>query len=475
MANKKTLTPTSLPASLTLPEERKAEKALLFGLLASRKSLPEIAFRIRPEMFTHPDIALAIEAYLSLHGKGEGTDILSVEKEIRRLSPERAGQLPDLFELARQDGYMEVGGEFVRQHCQYIREAFVARRLILRCHELAHKAAADDRDTQKLISELGTVADELGEQLSLTHEIPDMPTATAEAMARVREIRERVARGGTAGIHTGLGGLDRLMGGLRTGSLHVFAARPGMGKTAFALFMAVNAAKQGVPVCVYSLEMSREQLIFRMLGQIADVEPSKITKGTATEEEMRALEEASRQLKELPICINQRSDIQIDEIRCDISLRRRQGKCSLAIIDYLQLVNRDDKGQTPKRGHLEHHPQGQDYGDGRGDTDRAALPAEPQLRDEGDLLLQAPAIRPPGLRLYRAGRRYGGLHQPPLRGEHTRGPGYAPAYPGEGHDPAGQEPPRRAGTRALHAQRGRDLLLGRHPAGMRPQGPGGGA
>ena len=84
MANKKTLTPTSLPASLTLPEERKAEKALLFGLLASRKSLPEIAFRIRPEMFTHPDIALAIEAYLSLHGKGEGTDILSVEKEIRR-------------------------------------------------------------------------------------------------------------------------------------------------------------------------------------------------------------------------------------------------------------------------------------------------------------------------------------------------------------------------------------------------------
>ena len=78
------------------------------------------------------------------------------------------------------------------------------------------------------------------------------------------------------------------MGGLRTGSLHVFAARPGMGKTAFALFMAVNAAKQGVPVCVYSLEMSREQLIFRMLGQIADVEPSKITKGTATEEEMRA-------------------------------------------------------------------------------------------------------------------------------------------------------------------------------------------
>lgn len=336
-----------IPAGLTLPQEQKAEKALLFGLLASRKSLPEIAFRIRPEMFTHPDIALAIEAYLNLHEKGEGTDILSVEKEIRRLSPERAGQLPDLFELARQDGYAEVGVEYVRQHCQYIREAFVARQLILKCHELAHKAETDDRDTQKLISELGTAADELGGQLSLTQEIPDMPTATADAMARVWEIRERVARGGTPGIHTGLGELDRLTGGLQAGSLHVFAARPGMGKTAFALFMAVNAAKQGVPVCIYSLEMSTEQLLFRILGQIADVEPSKITKGTTTEEEVKALEEASRLLKELPICINQRSDIHIDEIRCDISLRKRQGKCSLAIIDYLQLINRDDKGQTP--------------------------------------------------------------------------------------------------------------------------------
>ena len=466
-----------IPASLTLPEERKAEKALLFGLLASRKSLPEIAFRIRPEMFTHPDIALAIEAYLSLHGKGEGTDILSVEKEIRRLSPERAGQLPDLFELARQDGYMEVGGEFVRQHCQYIREAFVARRLILRCHELAHKAAADDRDTQKLISELGTVADELGEQLSLTHEIPDMPTATAEAMARVREIRERVARGGTAGIHTGLGGLDRLMGGLRTGSLHVFAARPGMGKTAFALFMAVNAAKQGVPVCVYSLEMSREQLIFRMLGQIADVEPSKITKARDAEakggdESLGGGEPAAERIADMyqPTLghPNRRDTLRHlpQEAAREVFPRHHR---------LLAASKPGRQGADPERGHLEHHPQGQDYGDGRGDTDRAALPAEPQLRDEGDLLLQAPAIRPPGLRLYRAGRRYGGLHQPPLRGEHTRGPGYAPAYPGEGHDPAGQEPPRRAGTRALHAQRGRDLLLGRHPAGMRPQGPGSGA
>lgn len=475
MANKKTLTPTSLPASLTLPEERKAEKALLFGLLASRKSLPEIAFRIRPEMFTHPDIALAIEAYLSLHGKGEGTDILSVEKEIRRLSPERAGQLPDLFELARQDGYMEVGGEFVRQHCQYIREAFVARRLILRCHELAHKAAADDRDTQKLISELGTVADELGEQLSLTHEIPDMPTATAEAMARVREIRERVARGGTAGIHTGLGGLDRLMGGLRTGSLHVFAARPGMGKTAFALFMAVNAAKQGVPVCVYSLEMSREQLIFRMLGQDSRrgaFEDHQGNRHRGGDESLGGGEPAAERIADMyqPTLghPNRRDTLRHlpQEAAREVFPRHHR---------LLAASKPGRQGADPKRGHLEHHPQGQDYGDGRGDTDRAALPAEPQLRDEGDLLLQAPAIRPPGLRLYRAGRRYGGLHQPPLRGEHTRGPGYAPAYPGEGHDPAGQEPPRRAGTRALHAQRGRDLLLGRHPAGMRPQGPGGGA
>ncbi len=290
-------------------------------------------------MFTHPDIALAIEAYLSLHGKGEGTDILSVEeKEIRRLSPERAGQLPDLPELARQDGYMEVGGEFVRQHCQYIREAFVARRLILRCHELAHKAAADDRDTQKLISELGTVADELGEQLSLTHEIPDMPTATAEAMARVREIRERVARGGTPGIHTGLEGLDRMTGGMMPGTLNVIAARPRVGKTAFALFMALNAARNGHPVCLYSLEMSKEQLVFRLLGCIADIEPSKILKGTLSAPEMKRIQRASDELERLPIWIDERTDLSVADLRYQISLRRKQGRCEMVIVDYLQLM-----------------------------------------------------------------------------------------------------------------------------------------
>ncbi|MDD2952858.1 MAG: DnaB-like helicase C-terminal domain-containing protein [Parabacteroides sp.] len=338
---------TASPAILALPEEMKAEKALLFGLLASHKNLAEIAFRVRPEMFTQPDIALAIEAYLNLHEKGEGTDILSVEKEIRRLSPERAKLLPNLFTLSRQDGYLEVGDEYVRAHCQHIREAFVARQLILKCQEMTHKAATDDRDTRMLIAELGDVADDLGGQLSLTHEIPDMPTATAEAMARVREIRERVSSGGTPGIYTGLGQLDKLTGGLQDGSLHVFAARPGMGKTAFALFMAVNAAKQGMPVCIYSLEMSREQLLFRILGQIAHVEPSKINKGTTTEDEMKALEEASRLLESLPILINQRSDIRIDEIYADVALRKRQGKCALVIIDYLQLMNRDDKGKTP--------------------------------------------------------------------------------------------------------------------------------
>ena len=472
MANKKTLTPTSLPASLTLPEERKAEKALLFGLLASRKSLPEIAFRIRPEMFTHPDIALAIEAYLSLHGKGEGTDILSVEKEIRRLSPERAGQLPDLFELARQDGYMEVGGEFVRQHCQYIREAFVARRLILRCHELAHKAAADDRDTQKLISELGTVADELGEQLSLTHEIPDMPTATAEAMARVREIRERVARGG----HTyRAGGTGQAYGRVADRLAPRVRRPPGHGKDGLRPFHGGErrqARGTGLRLQPGDVEGTADLQDAGTDSRRGAFEDHQGNRHRGGDESLGGGEPAAERIADMyqPTLghPNRRDTLRYlpQEAAREVFPRHHR---------LLAASKPGRQGADPKRGHLEHHPQGQDYGDGRGDTDRAALPAEPQLRDEGDLLLQAPAIRPPGLRLYRAGRRYGGLHQPPLRGEHTRGPGYAPAYPGEGHDPAGQEPPRRAGTRALHAQRGRDLLLGRHPAGMRPQGPGSGA
>lgn len=84
-----------IPASLTLPEERKAEKALLFGLLASRKSLPEIAFRIRPEMFTHPDIALAIEALPQPSREGGRNGYtLGGERDTEALAGEGPGNCP---------------------------------------------------------------------------------------------------------------------------------------------------------------------------------------------------------------------------------------------------------------------------------------------------------------------------------------------------------------------------------------------
>ena len=106
---------------------------------------------------------------------------------------------------------------------------------------------------------------------------------------RMLEIQRRVTEGRTPGIHTGLEGLDRMTGGMMPGTLNVIAARPRVGKTAFALFMALNAARNGHPVCLYSLEMSKEQLVFRLLGCIADIEPSKILKGTLSDPEMKTM------------------------------------------------------------------------------------------------------------------------------------------------------------------------------------------
>ena len=89
---------------------------------------------------------------------------------------------------------------------------------------------------------------------------------------------------------------------------------------------------------LFSLEMSKEQLVFRLLGCIADIEPSKILKGTLSAPEMKRIQRASDELERLPIWIDERTDLSVADLRYQISLRRKQGRCEMVIVDYLQLM-----------------------------------------------------------------------------------------------------------------------------------------
>lgn len=307
--------PATLPDGLALPQEQEIEKAILSGLMASHRHMPTLAAQLLPEMFTLPQVALAFEAYLNIYNRGESADALSVEKELRRIAPDKETLATDLYQLALGGRYLETGDEYMPTHARHLREAYVARQFMLSCYDSALKASRPDRDTEALLKEMDSHVGRLMERLSHATNSVGMKEATLLAKERMLEIQRRVTEGRTPGIHTGLEGLDRMTGGMMPGTLNVIAARPRVGKTAFALFMALNAARNGHPVCLYSLEMSKEQLVFRLLGCIADIEPSKILKGTLSAPEMKRIQRASDELERLPIWIDERTDLSVADLR----------------------------------------------------------------------------------------------------------------------------------------------------------------
>lgn len=114
--------PATLPDGLALPQEQEIEKAILSGLMASHRHMPTLAAQLLPEMFTLPQVAMAFEAYLNIYNRGESADALSVEKELRRIAPDKETLATDLYQLALGGRYLETSDEYMPTHARHLRE-----------------------------------------------------------------------------------------------------------------------------------------------------------------------------------------------------------------------------------------------------------------------------------------------------------------------------------------------------------------
>lgn len=189
--------PATLPDGLALPQEQEIEKAILSGLMASHRHMPTLAAQLLPEMFTLPQVAMAFEAYLNIYNRGESADALSVEKELRRIAPDKETLATDLYQLALGGRYLETSDEYMPTHARHLREAYVARQFMLSCYDSALKASRPDRDTEALLKEMDSHVGRLMERLSHATNSVGMKEATLLAKERMLEIQRRVTEGRT--------------------------------------------------------------------------------------------------------------------------------------------------------------------------------------------------------------------------------------------------------------------------------------
>ena len=314
------------------------EQAVIAGLLISPEAIFDVADRLQPDMFSDNRIGFVYRTVLSLMNSGIAVDMLTVENEMRRLDNSLYMQLNGLSFLS--DILLDVRTDtHIRIHADQLVRCYTLRRLVNELKKKETEAQLPSADVTALLTGIETVASSLRDGMA---HVSSMENAGAVA-ARVLEgsYCEQALResGKMTRILSGLHDLGAMTGGLYKGELTIIAGRPSMGKSAVALWMALNMARQGKPVAFFSVEMSKEQNVMRLLSMISGVDADRLRfKGTSASDRAR-LEEAKKELERLPLTLEYCGADTIEDMRAKAQSLHKQGKLGALYIDYLNLIN----------------------------------------------------------------------------------------------------------------------------------------
>ena len=327
-------TPTNKIDGKLQPQAVELEQAVLGALMIDNESLSDAIDALKIEYFYNPKHQKIFEAIVNLFNNTEPIDILTVSEELKRLKYfNDVGGLSYVSELTNNVSTAS-NTEF---HARIIAEKFIKRSLINIARKISTDAFDDSVDIFDLLNnaeaELFTVTEG-----TLRKSYDKMSSLIKNALENIEVLRNK--EDSLSGIPSGFKNLDRVTSGWQKSDLIICAARPGMGKTAFALSMARNIAiDHNVPIGLFSLEMSSEQLVNRLIASEAELAGAKLRKGNLADHEMVQLHEKIKYLSEAPIFIDDTPALTIFELRAKARRLVKNHSVKIIIIDYLQLMN----------------------------------------------------------------------------------------------------------------------------------------
>lgn len=324
----------SPPPGLTPPANLEAEQSVLGAILLRSQTLDQVADLLTPADFyrsSHGDI---FQGMLDLWSRGEPVDLVTVTallKERGRL--EDVGGPVFLAALSEHVGTAANAAYYAR----LVHEKAVLRRLLECSQNIAQACLAPVEDVEEFLdraeSEIFRVAES-----KIRFGFQPLGSLVEEEVATLEAIWQK-EKGRITGVPSGFPDLDQLTAGFQQGDLIIIAARPSMGKTALALNIAFNAAYTGgVPVAFFSLEMSKEQLVRRLLSSVGEIDASHLRRAFLTGEEWQKLQEAASFLLECPIHVDDTPAASVLEVRSKARRLRAEDKLGLIVVDYLQLM-----------------------------------------------------------------------------------------------------------------------------------------
>lgn len=315
------------------PNNEEAEQSVLGAVLIDKDAIATVSSIISPSDFYAPVNAVIFGAMLSLYEKGKPIDILTLKAEIKKDKNHKDFDYSYLTELIN----VVPTAANIEHYAILIKEAATKRALIRAGSEIAQMGFGDDKEIDSVLDRAESEIFAISQKSSLRSFV-QLKEALAESFDRIDELHKKGA--GLRGVKTGFVDLDNTLSGMQQSNLLILAARPGQGKTAMIVNIAQHAAVvDKTPVAIFSLEMSKEELVDRLLVGQADVDAWRIKTGKLSEADFTKLSNAMGELADAPIFIDDTPGISISEMRTKARRLQLEQNVGLFIVDYLQLVN----------------------------------------------------------------------------------------------------------------------------------------
>ncbi|MFZ1748663.1 MAG: replicative DNA helicase [Saprospiraceae bacterium] len=325
------------------PQAIPLEESVLGAIMIDKDGFPSIIEILRKESFYLDKNQVIFTVMAELFGKSQPIDLLTVHESLKKAAMlEQVGGISYLMDLTNKVG----SAANIEFHARIIAQKYIQRELIRVSTQIIHDSFEDTKDVLELLDEAERGLYDITDQ-NLNTGYESLAALVVKAQKQIEAVSQKGSD--MTGVTTGFVALDKMTNGWQPSDLIIMAARPGMGKTAFTLSLAKNAAESGKAIAFFSLEMANVQLVQRLISMETEINSNKLRNGQMEEYEWRKLHAAVDKLSQIPIFIDDTPGINIFELRAKCRRLKQNHDISMIVIDYLQLMAGPPNGKSGNR------------------------------------------------------------------------------------------------------------------------------
>lgn len=338
------------------PHDEECEKMAIACVLSDSNVLFDIGVHLNSKMFYIERYAVIYDAAFFLFENNLGVNAITVVNQLEKTGKlEIAGGRISILTLLSSNDYHTSAAI---QYAIKIKEDYLRRELYTSAFEIIKQSLDQSIDVEDIINAASASSENISAQTINAVDVSKASEIFPKVLDEYQQRHAAKLRGDIAGCISGIGGVDKHFGGFRNSDLIIIAGRPGSGKTEFALKIARSSAEKGKHILIFSLEMSKNQLVERLILSSTNIRSQPFKNGCLDDGEIQELLSSSTIINEMPIFISDKAEQSVREMKTIAKRYKKLNKCDMIIVDYLQLIKSGTKAGRSRENEVSEFSRG---------------------------------------------------------------------------------------------------------------------